>query len=69
MATFRLTLELSDPGQLPKLLRDVADRIETPPPGRGVGDTVGGAGGAIGAFALVDDDQAWQRTMRAQIRD
>jgi hypothetical protein len=55
------------PRRLAEIIREVADRVEATPPERGVGGTVGDGGGTIGAFALIDDDEVWQQTMRAQI--
>jgi len=67
VATFRLTVEVDDPSRLPAILRDVADRVEAAPPDRKVGGTIGDDGGVTGAFALVADDEAWQRTMRTHL--
>jgi hypothetical protein len=67
MATFRLTVEVNDRSRLPAILGEVADRIEATDPGRGVGGTLGDTGRTIGAYALVDDDEAWQRMMRRQL--
>jgi hypothetical protein len=48
------------------ILRDVADRIEATPLGRTVSGRRG-AGGLIGVYVLVDDDEAWQQIVRARI--
>jgi hypothetical protein len=55
------------PGQLPEILREVADRIEATSPDRKIGGSLGTGGGTVGAFALVDDDEVWQQNMRAQL--
>lgn len=67
VGTFRLTVEVDDPSRLPAIIRDVADRVEATAPNRKVGGTIGDDGGITGAFALVDDDEAWQGSMRGQL--
>jgi hypothetical protein len=75
-ATFRLTIELDkaqfddDPGGLPRLLRAVAERIEITAADQKVsGSLRDNAGKLIGAYALVHDDEVWQRRMRPPVLD